>query len=217
MSELLDPFFLLGQLRSGLTTAMFLFLIASGLSLIFGVLKIINFAHGSLYMIGAYIAWNMTVILGRTSIGFLGAVVVASLSVAVLGGIVERLLLRYMYKRPELYQLLFTYALVLIFSDVCKYIWGTQPHSVSRPPIAGGQLRLLRGALSPLRSLHHRSRAADRVRLLGAFSTGRATAASSVPPRSIARCWERSAPTCRRSIPACSCSRRSWQGSPARS
>ena len=58
------PFFLLGQLRSGLTTAMFLFLIASGLSLIFGVLKIINFAHGSLYMIGAYIAWNMTVIRG---------------------------------------------------------------------------------------------------------------------------------------------------------
>ncbi len=105
MSELLDPFFLLGQLRSGLTTAMFLFLIASGLSLIFGVLKIINFAHGSLYMIGAYIAWNMTVLLGRTSIGFLGAVVVASLSVAVLGGIVERLLLRYMYKREELLML----------------------------------------------------------------------------------------------------------------
>jgi len=72
MSELLDPVFLLGQLRSGLTTAMFLFLIASGLSLIFGVLKIINFAHGSLYMIGAYIAWNMTEIVGRTSIGFLG-------------------------------------------------------------------------------------------------------------------------------------------------
>jgi len=138
MSELLDPVFLLGQLRSGLTTAMFLFLIASGLSLIFGVLKIINFAHGSLYMIGAYIAWNMTVVLGRTSIGFLGAVVVASLSVAVLGGLVERFLLRYMYRREELYQLLFTYALVLVFSDACKYIWGTQPHSVSRPPILSG-------------------------------------------------------------------------------
>jgi branched-subunit amino acid ABC-type transport system permease component len=142
MSELLDPVFLLGQLRSGLTTAMFLFLIASGLSLIFGVLKIINFAHGSLYMIGAYIAWNMTVVLGRTSIGFLGAVVIASLSVAVLGGIVERVLLRYMYKRPELYQLLFTYALVLIFSDACKYIWGTQPHSVSRPPLLAGSFDL---------------------------------------------------------------------------
>jgi branched-chain amino acid transport system permease protein len=51
---------------------------------------------------------------------------------------VERFLLRYMYRREELYQLLFTYALVLIFSDACKYIWGTQPHSVSRPPILSG-------------------------------------------------------------------------------
>ena len=143
MSELLDPVFLLGQLRSGLTTAMFLFLIASGLSLIFGVLKIINFAHGSLYMIGAYIAWNMTLILGKTSLGFFGAVAVASMSVAVLGGVVERFLLRYMYKREELYQLLFTYALVLIFADACKYIWGTQPHSVSRPPILAGSFDLL--------------------------------------------------------------------------
>src|SRR4029450_6709462 len=102
MSELLDPFFLLGQLRSGLTTAMFLFLIASGLSLIFGVLKIINFAHGPLYMIGAYIAWNITVVLGRSSIGFLGAVVVASVSVAILGGLIARFLLRLMHKREEL-------------------------------------------------------------------------------------------------------------------
>jgi branched-chain amino acid transport system permease protein len=143
MSELLDPVFLLGQLRSGLTTAMFLFLIASGLSLIFGVLKIINFAHGSLYMIGAYISWNMTLILGKTSLGFLGAVAVASVSVAILGGLVERFLLRYMYKREELYQLLFTYALVLIFADACKFIWGTQPHSVSRPPILSGSFDLL--------------------------------------------------------------------------
>jgi branched-subunit amino acid ABC-type transport system permease component len=142
MSELLDPTFLLGQLRSGLTTAMFLFLIASGLSLIFGVLKIINFAHGSLYMIGAYISWNMTLILGQTSLGFLGAVAVASVSVAILGGFVERFLLRYMYQREQLYQLLFTYALVLIFADACKYIWGTQPHSVSRPPILAGSFDL---------------------------------------------------------------------------
>jgi branched-chain amino acid transport system permease protein len=142
MSELLDPVFLLGQLRSGLTTAMFLFLIASGLSLIFGVLKIINFAHGSLYMIGAYISWNMTLILGQTSLGFFGAVAVASVSVAILGGLVERFLLRYMYQREQLYQLLFTYALVLIFADACKYIWGTQPHSVSRPPILAGSFDL---------------------------------------------------------------------------
>src|SRR5688572_6634857 len=142
MTELLDPIFLLGQLRSGLTTAMFLFFIASGLSLIFGVLKIINFAHGSLYMIGAYISWNMTLILGQSSLGFFGAVAVASVSVAILGGLVERFLLRYMYQREQLYQLLFTYALVLIFADACKYIWGTQPHSVSRPPILAGSFDL---------------------------------------------------------------------------
>ena len=67
---------------------------------------------------------------------------VASVSVAILGGLVERFLLRYMYQREELYQLLFTYALVLIFSDACKYIWGTQPHSVSRPPILAGSFDL---------------------------------------------------------------------------
>src|SRR5262249_22148274 len=133
---------LLGQLRSGLTTAMFLFLIASGLSLIFGVLKIINFAHGSLYMIGAYIAWNITEIVGRTSVGFFGAVLIAALAVALLGGIIERFLLRYMYRREELYQLLFTSALVLFFSAACKYLWGTQPLSVSRPPILGGSFDL---------------------------------------------------------------------------
>ncbi len=138
-----DASFVFAQSLSGLTAAMFLFLIASGLSLIFGVLKIINFAHGSLYMIGAYISWNMTLILGKTSLGFLGAVAVASVSVAILGGLVERFLLRYMYKREELYQLLFTYALVLIFADACKFIWGTQPHSVSRPPILSGSFDLL--------------------------------------------------------------------------
>jgi branched-chain amino acid transport system permease protein len=94
-------------------------------------------------MIGAYISWNMTLILGKTSLGFLGAVAVASVSVAILGGLVERFLLRYMYKREELYQLLFTYALVLIFADACKFIWGTQPHSVSRPPILSGSFDLL--------------------------------------------------------------------------
>src|ERR1700674_3532717 len=133
MFELPEPTFLIGQLRSGLTTAMFLFLIASGLSLIFGVLRIINFAHGSLYMIGAYMAWQMTNLLPKSLLGFWGAVLVASLSVALIGGLGERLLLRHMYKRAELYQLLFTYALVLIFSDACKYIWGPQPQSVSRP------------------------------------------------------------------------------------
>ena len=138
MFELPDVGFLLSQLRSGLTTAMIMFLIASGLSLIFGVLKIINFAHGSMYMIGAYVAWNMTLKLGNSFLGFWGAVLIAALAVALLGYIVERCLLQFMYRREELYQLLFTYALVLILSDGCKFIWGTEPHSVSRPELLAG-------------------------------------------------------------------------------
>jgi branched-subunit amino acid ABC-type transport system permease component len=141
--ELPDLGFLLSQLRSGLTTAMIMFLIASGLSLIFGVLRIINFAHGSMYMIGAYVAWNMTLILGTTFLGFWGAVLVAATAVAMLGFLVERCLLQFMYRREELYQLLFTYALVLIFSDACKFIWGTEPHSVSRPVLLGGYFDIM--------------------------------------------------------------------------
>lgn len=135
--------FLLSQLRSGLTTAMIMFLIASGLSLIFGVLKIINFAHGSMYMIGAYVAWNMTLKLGNSFLGFWGAVLIAASAVALLGYVVERCLLQFMYKREELYQLLFTYALVLILSDGCKFIWGTEPHSVSRPEALNGHFDIM--------------------------------------------------------------------------
>ena len=134
-----DPTLLIGQFRSGLTTAMFLFLIASGLSLIFGVLKIINFAHGSLYMIGAYTAWHMVhYFFGNGIFGFAASVLIAASVVGLLGAVVERLLLRHMYKVEELYQLLFTYALVLIFSDACKLIWGTQPVSVQRPELLAG-------------------------------------------------------------------------------
>ena len=103
-----DPTFLFGQFVSGLTTAMFLFLIASGLSLIFGVLRVLNFAHGSFYMLGAYVAWQMVQWLGPRTESFWLAVLVAALAVALLGALIERLLLRHLYRREELYQLLFT-------------------------------------------------------------------------------------------------------------
>ncbi len=139
----IDPTLLLGQFRSGLTTAMFLFLIASGLSLIFGVLKIINFAHGSLYMVGAYVAWHMVhYLVGNSVLGFGVAVIVAAATVGLIGLFVERVLLRHMYKVDELYQLLFTYALVLIFGDACKFIWGTQPVSVQRPEGLAGYFEI---------------------------------------------------------------------------
>jgi branched-chain amino acid transport system permease protein len=137
-----DPSFVFAQSVSGLTAAMFLFLIASGLSLIFGVLRVLNFAHGTFYMLGAYCAYQFMVWLEPGPGKFWLAALAAALVIAALGGVIERLLFRHLYGKEELYQLLFTYALVLIFSDACKYIWGTQPHSVSRPPLLAGSFDL---------------------------------------------------------------------------
>src|SRR5271168_3593236 len=136
----------------GLTTAMFLFLIASGLSLVFGVMRVLNFAHGSFYMLGAYLAWQAVEWLQPTAERYWPAALFAALSVALLGAIVERLLLRHLYGREELYQLLFTYALVLILGDAAKFLWDTQQLSVSTPPLLSGSIEIL-GTTQPLYNL----------------------------------------------------------------
>jgi branched-subunit amino acid ABC-type transport system permease component len=140
------------QFMSGLMTAMFLFLIASGLSLVFGVMRVLNFAHGSFYMLGAYLAWQAMQWLQPAGEAFWAAAIFAALGIAVLGGIVERLLLRHLYGRDELYQLLLTYALVLIFGDVAKYIWGTGQLSVQRPPLLAGSIQIF-GTTQPYYNL----------------------------------------------------------------
>jgi branched-subunit amino acid ABC-type transport system permease component len=147
-----DLSFLFTQFLGGLTTAMFLFLIASGLSLVFGVMRVLNFAHGSFYMLGAYLAWQAVQWLSPVLESFWLAALFAALAVAVLGGLVERLLLRHMYGKEELYQLLLTYALVLILGDSAKLIWGTQQLSVSRPPILDGAIEMF-GAVLPVYNL----------------------------------------------------------------
>jgi branched-subunit amino acid ABC-type transport system permease component len=144
--------FVFAQAVSGLTTAMFLFLIASGLSLIFGVLRVLNFAHGTFYMLGAYCAYQIVQWLGSGPGMFWWAVLGAALAVAILGGVVERFLLRHLYDREELYQLLFTYALVLVLSDVAKIIWGTQQKGIVRPPELTGSISLF-GATIPYYNL----------------------------------------------------------------
>jgi branched-chain amino acid transport system permease protein len=113
-----DPSFVFAQSLSGLTAAMFLFLIASGLSLIFGVLRVLNFAHGTFYMLGAYSAFQLVQWIGVGPGRFWLAALGAATAVAILGGVIERFLFRHLYGKEELYQLLFTYALVLILSDV---------------------------------------------------------------------------------------------------
>ena len=148
----MDLSFLFSQFMGGLTAAMFLFLIASGLSLVFGVMRVLNFAHGSFYMIGAYLAWQVVQWLQPGPERFWPAVLAASFGVALLGAIVERLLLRHLYDREELYQLLFTYALVLILGDAAKFLWGTQQLSVSRPPVLAGGIEIF-GTLVPYYNL----------------------------------------------------------------
>jgi branched-subunit amino acid ABC-type transport system permease component len=144
--------FVFAQSLSGLTAAMFLFLIAAGLSLIFGVLRVLNFAHGTFYMLGAYSAYQFVQWLGPGPGTFWVAALGAALAIAALGGVVERLLFRHLYGKEELYQLLFTYALVLILSDVAKIIWGTQQKSLSRPPGLTGSFSLF-GATIPFYNL----------------------------------------------------------------
>ena len=143
-----DSSFLVGQVISGLTAAMFLFIVASGLSVVFGVLRVLNFAHGSFYMLGAYLAWQTTQWLGPVTGNFWLAVLGAAAGVALLGGLIERFLLRHLYGREDLYQLLLTYALVLILGDAARILWGTQQLAMPRPPGLADSFMLF-GAVVP--------------------------------------------------------------------
>jgi branched-chain amino acid transport system permease protein len=147
-----SPSFLFSQFMGGLTTAMFLFLIASGLSLVFGVMRVINFAHGSFYMLGAYLAWQGVQWLHPTGGRFWLAALIAAVGVGLLGALTERLFFRSLYGREELYQLLFTYALVLILGDAAKFLWGTDQLSVSTPPALAGSVQIF-GTTQPLYTL----------------------------------------------------------------
>jgi len=118
---------ILVQFLNGLASASTLFLIAAGLSLIFGVTRIVNFAHGSLYMLGIYIAYSaVNALLPAGAVGFWGGILVAALAVGVLGALIEILVLRRIYQAPELFQLLATFALVLIIKDFALWLWGPE-------------------------------------------------------------------------------------------
>jgi branched-chain amino acid transport system permease protein len=136
------------QLLSGLANAMFLFLIASGLSLIFGVTRIVNFAHGSFYMLAAYLTYSLAATLPGGPAAFYLAALLAALLVAGLGGLVEVLLLRRVYRAPELYQLLLTFALVLVVADAVRYLWGADNKTGPPAPGLAGSVPIL-GQLFP--------------------------------------------------------------------
>ncbi|HEV3009887.1 MAG TPA: ABC transporter permease [Burkholderiales bacterium] len=117
------------QFLNGLAGASSLFLVAAGLSLIFGVSRIVNFAHGSLYMLGMYLAVWLS-----ARVGFWASVPLAVLAVGTLGAMLEMLLLRRIYRAPELLQLLATFALVLVIKDFALWAWGPEDMLGPRAP-----------------------------------------------------------------------------------
>ena len=133
-----DPSMLFVQFISGLCRAMILFLMASGLTLVFGVMRVINFAHGAFYMLGAYLAYTLTHVLMGYPGGFWIALIVVPTLVSIVGGIVEVTLLRRIYGKEHLLQILLTYALIYVFNDLTKLIWGVDLRIVRMPDALSG-------------------------------------------------------------------------------
>jgi branched-chain amino acid transport system permease protein len=131
------------QLLNGLAAAASLFLVSAGLSLIFGVTRIVNFAHGSLYMLGLYGAYTLIELLGRTPLGFWSAVVLAAFAVGIVGVLIEVAILRRIYRAPELFQLLATFAVVLVIKDIALFAWGAEDLVGPRAPGLTASLEIL--------------------------------------------------------------------------
>jgi branched-chain amino acid transport system permease protein len=130
------------QAINGLASASGLFFVAAGLSLIFGVTRTINMAHGSLYMLGTYIAVTLATSVGG-AFGFWGGIVASAVIVGLIGAMIEIVLLRRIYAAPELFQLLATFALVLVINDATLWIWGAQDQFGPRAPGLRGAVEIL--------------------------------------------------------------------------
>jgi len=133
---------LLSQLLNGLADASALFLVAAGLSLIFGVTRVVNFAHGSFYMLGVYLAWTFTTAFGDGA-GYWAGLLLAALATGLIGAAAEWLVLKRLYQAPELFQLLATFALVLIIGDAALAIWGPEDLFAARAPGLSGAVQIL--------------------------------------------------------------------------
>lgn len=137
---------LIEQLINGLQLGTMLFLMASGLTLVFGVMGLINLAHGSFYMVGAYATALATAATGSFLTGLAVGVVVA----AAVGALVELIVIRRLYQRPHLDQVLATFALILIFSEGTRWLFGASPLWLSPPQALSGFVTLPGGARYPL-------------------------------------------------------------------
>ncbi len=130
------------HLLVGLSRAMILFIVSSGLSFVLGVLRVPNVAHGSLYMIGAFAAFSISTALGGGALGFWLALILSPLVVALIALIAERSLFCHLYEREHLMLLLFTFALMLILGDLTKIVWGADYRSITAPPFLQGSVSI---------------------------------------------------------------------------
>jgi branched-chain amino acid transport system permease protein len=129
-------------LVNGMATGMAVFLVAAGLTLIFGILKILNFAHGAFFMIGAYVAYTVVGSNPASLWMFLLAAVVGGIVVAALGFITDRIVLRRLRNVDEAYMLIATFAVVLVCSGLVKLIWGVNYASINPPPALDGAVEI---------------------------------------------------------------------------
>jgi len=136
-------------LLNSLDIGLLLFIIAVGLNIVFGVLNIINFAHGALYMLGAYLAFTLINIVGMP---FWAALLLAPLGVAILAVLIDRFLLRYIYSRDIADSLLLTFALLLIINESVRLIWGSGIQVVQPPQLLAGSMDIM-GSSIPTYSL----------------------------------------------------------------
>ncbi len=134
--------FYFAQFLTGLSSASSLFLVACGLSLIFGVTRVVNFAHGSFYMLGAYVAYFLVQLVPGSILGFWGSVLAAAVIVALVGVVVEILILKRIYNAPELYQLVATFGVVLLMQDAILLIFGGEDLFGPRAPGLDGVVRI---------------------------------------------------------------------------
>jgi branched-chain amino acid transport system permease protein len=136
-----NPTVIARQFMAGLANGMLLFLVAAGLSLIFGVSRIINFAHGGIFMLGAYLAFTFVSATGNSIPSFIGALAVCTIATFAFGVAFEILFLRRIYRSPQAFQLLLTFGLILLLGDAVKLVWGREENSISVPVGLDGFVR----------------------------------------------------------------------------
>ena len=134
------------QLLNSVQYGLLLFMLAAGLTLIFGIMGVVNLAHGSFYMLGAYLAWSLSVYFGSLSLAILSGTVLS----VIFGLALEWLLFRHFYHRDHLDQVLLTFGLIYIFEEVRSIIWGDDVHGVTIPALLSASIPLTENLSYPV-------------------------------------------------------------------